>query len=384
MKRMMMLVWIGAMLVALTGCTPLEERAASRSAASPSPSPTPSESSMIQKAGSSLATAIRDAGAALDEVVDSLESFDNLDLNLGNDLSELASIEWDKLSGHSFDRGITTSAIDSKIQEVRITNRNGRILLKRGEVSEVQAALTVVVDHVTKEEAKTVADKAQVEINRKGKTLEIHTTAPSYGKRGQYEPSLLLTVTLPEKTKAALAVEQANGVVDARNAAGTESLSVTVRNGSIEVREALGALVLEMENGRLEVNDAKEAVTAKVTNGEITARGIKGPLVMKAVNGRLSAKDVFSSVEAEVAAGVVTLESETLGGDWSATSEVGTVSLSWPANASVAVEGEVSIGGVKTDFPLTVSKGKATGTIGKGTYKVKAKAFAGLRLEQVR
>lgn len=353
--------------------------AASRATASPTATP-PAESAeaAVDQTIDSLAEAAKEAaGGALaavssarDGAQTALDSLSGLPVAINGEPAE--STSW------SFDLGTKRIPLAHTTEKIRISNRNGRVAFKQGDVSEVEVSVTVVVDHKSREEAKTIADRAELRVTS-GSVLEIATFGDGEGTAALHPPRFLLTVTLPRQMTALLQAEQVNGDLSVDGYTGGR-VDLSTENGRIQAKHLEGDAVLRLVNGTIEVSDAKQGVQATAVNGEIVAKRIDGPLNVELTTGRLSASEAFSSVKASVTTGTVRVESSKVHGDWDVESSAGSVTLAWPEGQDVKVEGEAGVGKARTDWPLSAKRQHVTGTLGKGTYRVRASALAGLSL----
>ncbi len=283
-------------------------------------------------------------------------------------------------AGLSFDKGTTRVKLDNNTKTISVTNRNGTIELKQGSVKDIEVHTTVVVDNATtKEEAKAVANKAELRVN-KGETLDIHAYSEAYGSNKYQYPSIHLTIMLPQTINSDLLVKTTNGNISLSKLTRVGKINLTSTNGNITANGIGNDIILKTTYGNVEVSDASKGARISVTNGNIQADRILGPLNMKATNGNLSSKKAVSSIEAATTTGNIHIESEKIGGDWNASTSTGKVYLAWPESAGVKVDGETTFGEIKTDFPLTIKDHTVTGKMGDGTFHIRAKSMAKLSL----
>ncbi|MHA6531706.1 DUF4097 family beta strand repeat-containing protein [Paenibacillus sp. BAC0078] len=281
------------------------------------------------------------------------------------------------LGGYSFDKGTTRVNVPSSTQSVSIANTNGTIDIQEGNVKDIEIHMTVDVDQASKEEAKRAADKTGMRVS-KGAKLEIKTYSEPYGNL--HYPSINLTVTLPQKLKAALEVKEENGNLTLSKLSNTGKIKLSTVNGNIEASGIENDISLHLVNGNVDVSDAEASVTISLTNGNVEANQITGPLEMKITNGDLTARNALSTIEAAAVSGSVDIASKKVGGNWKVSTTFGDVELAWPGSADVQVDAKSSFGEIETDFPLTVKNHKATGKIGKGTYRIDVQSMAELSL----
>lgn len=280
-------------------------------------------------------------------------------------------------TGYSFDKGTTRVNVPPGTQSVSITNTNGTIDIKEGNVKDIEIHMTVDVDQASKEEAKRVADKTGMRVG-KGAKLEIKTYSEPYGN--VHYPSIDLTVTLPQKMKADLEVKEENGNLTLSKLSNTGKIKLSTVNGDLEASGIKSDISLHLVNGNVNVSDAAASVKVSLTNGNVEADQISGPLEMKITNGDLTARNALSTIEAAAVNGSVDIATKKVGGNWKVSTMFGEVELAWPENADVQVDAKAAYGEIETDFPLTVKNNKATGKIGKGTYRIDVQSMAELSL----
>ncbi|WP_019914695.1 DUF4097 family beta strand repeat-containing protein [Paenibacillus sp. HW567] len=279
--------------------------------------------------------------------------------------------------GYSCDKGITRVNVPSSTQSVSIANTNGTIDIKEGKVKDIEIHMTVDVDQASKEEAKRVADKAGIQVS-KGAKLEIKTYSEPYGN--MHYPSINLTVTLPQRMTADLEVKEENGNLTLSNLSNTGKIKLSTVNGDIGASGIGSDISLHLVNGNVDVSDAAASVTVSLTNGDVEADQIAGPLKMKITNGNLTARNAFSAIEAAATNGSIDIASGRVGGNWKVSTMFGDMELAWPGSSDVQVDAKSAFGEIETDFPLTVKNHRATGQIGKGTYRIDVQSMSELSL----
>lgn len=304
------------------------------------------------------------------------------------DLSKFSTIETTSqqpitsTSKSSIDKDMTTININDKTKTLSIENRNGSIDIKQGSGKDIEVKSTIIVDHATNEEALEIASKTKLQVNE-GSTLEIKTYSEPYGASNNHYPSIHLAITIPEIKDTNLQVNQKNGNLSLSHVTSIGKIKLSTKNGSIDAVGIGNEVVLETVNGVIVVSEAKKSVQATVTNGNIQADQIVGPLEMNTTNGNLSSTMASSSIKASSVAGNITIDSDTVGGDWDINSNAGNVEIHWPEEAHVEVDGKTDFGVIQTDFPLTVKPNHVTGKIGDGTYKIQATSLVGLLKLQI-
>lgn len=281
-------------------------------------------------------------------------------------------------SGFSVDKGTASIELGADTKTVSITGENGSIELKQGSGKQIEVHTTVFVNGVSRLEAQSIADKSGIKVSR-GKVLEIKTYSGKSGTSSN-PPSIHVTVNLPQGVKADLQAELNNGNIVLSNVTSTGMIRLSSQNGRITAKGSGSDLSIQTDNGMVDVSDVKKSVEAAVINGNIRAERIAGALDMETTSGNLSAEDAYSSIEAVSVAGNIHIASGKVGGNWNVSNTAGNVYLAWPGQADVQIDASTSFGRPETDFPLTVKGGRISGTLGAGTFRIKASSLAGLSL----
>lgn len=281
--------------------------------------------------------------------------------------------------GISVDKGTASVALGKRTRTISVTNDNGTIQFRQGNVKNIEVRTTVVIHHATAEEAKAIADKAGLQVKQET-TLMIKAVSRPYGQDNRYTPTIHLAITLPQDMKPDLHANLKNGILSLSKVSGTGKIELTTQNGNITAIGIGSDITLQTINGEVQVSDAKKNVLASTTNGNIEADRISGRLGMEATNGNLTAHSAFSSIRAVTVAGNISIESGKVGGDWNVSSSAGNVDLAWPEKAGVKVDGSTVFGKIEAEFPLEVKNSSVSGTIGSGSYRISVQSMAGLSL----
>ena len=204
-----------------------------------------------------------------------------------------------------------------------LENDVGSITVIGLDVTDCNVIATISVKAPTKEEAKELADKIKIELDRDGKTLTLKTTKPRIKKRRSI--SISFDITVPKRT----------------------------------------ALELGSDVGKIHVSNITEKIEAKTDVGRITCEEISGDIDIKADVGTVKvvcSKNAPAACNATIA------------------TDVGSIEFTAPPNFSAAVHAETDVGSIRTDLPLTVTGkiGKTLhGTIGTGEGKLNLKTDVG-------
>ncbi|MEK8132261.1 DUF4097 family beta strand repeat-containing protein [Paenibacillus filicis] len=305
--------------------------------------------------------------------------------------------------GKSFDKGTTVIPAGAEIKQIKLTNTNGKLRIKPGNVPQIEVELTVYVNSDKEEEAASIAEASRLEHRISGETLEISTVPAEYGFKlfGKRKPRMDLIVTVPAELRADWDVSLTNGQIEAsklllqraftaegvnaeilvREMVGTISLKAT--NGQLKTQKTEGSLSMEVSNGILEAADHTGGAKLKSTNGESTLSRHSGDVDIEIANGAIQADGNLKRVRTEGASASVKLRTSQVEGDWDVTTKHGKVELMLPAAGSYTFEGTGGFGSMHTELPFQISKTSMTGTLGSGTYKVHAATKGALSVQRV-
>ncbi|MBW7454184.1 DUF4097 domain-containing protein [Paenibacillus sepulcri] len=99
--------------------------------------------------------------------------------------------------GFKYEKEILAVPINEETSSISINNHNGKVLLKKGKVSELTIETVVWVDMEDKQQADQVAENSNVEISGDSK-LKIDAKGQTFGDNGVLAPRMNLTITIPE------------------------------------------------------------------------------------------------------------------------------------------------------------------------------------------
>ncbi|MCC7011437.1 MAG: DUF4097 family beta strand repeat protein [Planctomycetes bacterium] len=201
-----------------------------------------------------------------------------------------------------------------------------------------------------------------------------------------------------------IVVASSSGNVALRGAR-AESINAETKYGSVEVRDARGALVAKSGSGNV-TGEALEGATLLLHSnyGQIAVRGAKGALDLHSSSGNvrisegegalkahsnygaLEAEGVWNSVQASSSSGTVAVRA--LGGsartgEWSLSSGYGSVKLAVPDDFTCALDAVTNYGSASCAFPVTIEAGarskdgRLVGQIGNGGPRVTLRSKSG-------
>ncbi|MGG2198392.1 DUF4097 family beta strand repeat-containing protein [Paenibacillus validus] len=292
--------------------------------------------------------------------------------------------------GKRFDKGVTKIPMPSDVDNVKIDNTNGNIVVKPGSVDQVEIDLTVYVNTDSDSEAQEIAEASTIEHTLNGSTLDIRTVPKEYGTGfiGKRKPRMDLTITVPSHHPTSMSLYLKNGIIEAAQLPIKQSFSAESTNGRIVITElegeihlkttngevksakTRGEISLETTNGRLELTDHRGDARLESNNGELVVNRHTGGLEAETTNGSISADGAFKQLKTETTNGKVHIVSSQVEGDWDVKTSHGDIELKLPRSGNYRVNGEADQGTVHTDLPLTVEKKTIHGTIGSGAHTI--------------
>jgi len=157
---------------------------------------------------------------------------------------------------------------------------------------------------------------------------------------------------------------------------------------------SLSRLTGHVRSARLTVRDTRaERMDLSSGSGKIIAERIAGGAVrIESRSGGLRLKDVTGPLEGSVTSGSITAELSGLEAPVVLTARSGRVKVSLPADTEFSLHARSRSGGIRTDFPVTVtrtgdaepSKGELSGSVGGGGPVLDIKTSSGgIRIEQL-
>lgn len=327
--------------------------------------------------------------------------------------------------GFQYNKGLMIEALEPDTTSIAINNPNGKVTVKRGDVTGVTVETVMWVDSADKVEADGVAEKSIVTMNG-GKKIEIEAKGHPFGANGNRVPRMNMIVTIPahsifggpqatltppaatdnsadqKELEAELSLDIMNGSVEIsglnlpggvriRAAYGelelrnmTGPIDAETKNGGIIVSELQGDATLSALNGNIKLFHAAGAVEASTQSGDIQLQQITGDIETDTKNGQISIKEASGAIKADTLNGDIGIASTSVGGDWDIDSSIGEIHLLLPVQGNYAVNGSVTFGDVSSDFPLTISKKTIRGSIGAGTFRININANSSIQVNRYR
>ncbi|MBD2870899.1 DUF4097 family beta strand repeat-containing protein [Paenibacillus arenilitoris] len=272
----------------------------------------------------------------------------NVDLNGAADYGEE--------KGFRYDKPVMKVPLEDDVSLIGITNPNGHITVRSGDVQEIEVQTTVWVDLPDKTEADKVAEQSTVKINP-GAEVALDAKGKDYGANGSKKPRMNMIVTVPMSLSDRLHIEeteeppiesepppleaespgedhrldglsategnelsevtedQADGELPATPDPGEVEkpalkMSIDADNGSVEVAGLAlpGGLAIESSSGLVTVSGIIGPVTVKGNIGEVRASEIDGDANVEMKNGAIAAADIEGKLYASTLNGSLDLK----------------------------------------------------------------------------
>jgi DUF4097 and DUF4098 domain-containing protein YvlB len=212
---------------------------------------------------------------------------------------------------------------------------NGSIIIEGADVTECSLTATIIAGAATETEAKELAERTQVKLDRLGNKLVVKIEKPTPLVNRSIKVSLKATV--PNRT----------------------NLQLTTHNGAVNITEITGDVAATTHNGKMTLMKLTGAANLQTHNGSIKCEEIAGNAKLRTHNGKIS---VYYVQTAPAVCNV------------SAVTHNGGIEFTAPPNLSAQVDISTHNGSIKTDLPISVvgkiNKRKLKGTIGTAQGKL--------------
>lgn len=277
--------------------------------------------------------------------------------------------EYGEEKGFRYDKPVMKVPIDEALSSIRIVNPNGEVIVRAGEVEEMELLTTVWVDVEQQTEADGIAEQSTVKVTPGGEVV-FEAKGQSYGANGSHKPRMNLTLTVPmalsdqiaaeettdapneltaepsatvspdgdgqpsagleETTPTAdasagldsggaeddtqetadmpavkLKIEAELGAVDVAGLLLPGGLDIRIGSGNIVAQHIIGPVEIKGTNGNIQLNDVSGDSAAETKNGTIAASEIEGDLYANTLNGSLDLRNVAGDIEAETKNGKI-------------------------------------------------------------------------------
>ncbi|QYR20720.1 DUF4097 domain-containing protein [Paenibacillus sp. sptzw28] len=254
--------------------------------------------------------------------------------------------------GFKYEKETISVPITPETSALAIDNPNGKVTVKKGNVSEMTVQTVMWVDVADKQEADQVAEQSKIDITGDNK-LKIAAKGEPYGTNGSRKPRMNIIITIPEASRIGQlpAMETGGSFNEKTETSGAPGSSYSLEssesssNGAVNsqtingesfsensapaadsnlskdgTEPAQGAappdgeaadkpspenqviqteLSIQVSNGSVDVSGLvlPGGLKVKVTNGEIALRKLEGPVTAESKNGSILATDIKGNVQ---------------------------------------------------------------------------------------
>jgi len=242
---------------------------------------------------------------------------------------------------------------------LHITTENGWIVVRSGDVNEVQITAAKVVRSVTEKEAKRFCEETKVVTETQSSGASVTVVFPEGHER---LASIAVSIEAVVPKNCSLDLMSSNGRIEAQGIAGDAEMRTS--NGAITALDIGGKVVADTSNGAVELERISGSADAESSNGSITIKEAAGDIRSETSNGRILLERVVGSAEAITSNGSIT--------------------CSLPTDVSATVFARATTGHVSCDFPVTIEKNRLSGKIGDGKASIKLRTSNGsIRIRKI-
>ncbi|NIK80496.1 DUF4097 and DUF4098 domain-containing protein YvlB [Paenibacillus castaneae] len=295
--------------------------------------------------------------------------------------------------GFRYDKTIIKVPLGDAVSLIKITNHNGQVNVRSGDVQEIEIQTTLWVDLADKTEADAIAEQSSVKVIP-GEELTIDAKGQAFGTSGNKKPRMNITVTVPLALSDQMFIDEApietplqesemaepntssqenlgeDSPIDEGLQTSTESTNTlevqeldTMPDQEIEPEQKIAVkMKVESENGSIEIKELAlpGGLDIRSTNGLITISNIIGPVSVKGNNGGIHVVSVNGDSNFEIKNGTITasavqgnlyaktlngsLEMEQIDGDIEAETKNGKIKI---VGAGASVKADTLNGGIE-------------------------------------
>jgi DUF4097 and DUF4098 domain-containing protein YvlB len=267
---------------------------------------------------------------------------------------------------------VTTELIDvGRAPNIVLSTSSSNVTVQDGPQATVE--MRVRAYGRSKEEAEQVASTVRLDVRQVGDRTTIGSLAMPQTNRTEVS----FVVTLPKHQATTLNVTSSSGGVNVADRAG--SVTVNTSSGAIRAERIDGNVDLRSNSGTVIAVAVKGDVAATSTSGGVQVEAVSGNAKVSATSGSVILRDVSGRVSAQSSSGSVTIDTETVGGDYDVSAVSGAVHVTVPTNAGVNVTARASSGRVTGPAWLTIGEGRnsGSGAQGDGAHKLNLRTTSG-------
>lgn len=280
-------------------------------------------------------------------------------------------VDYGEEKGYRVDKNVMKVLIDEQLSSISIKNVNGDVLVRSGNVNEIEVYSTVWVDAADEAESKKIAENSTVEA-APGREVVLETKGQRYGADNKRVPKMNIEVVIPRieprsqksepdatqvpdgtdhvdmtgngtpanaestststrvdepvhalpdfdidpsdpaiepPTAIQMRIEAINGAAQVEGVVAEDGLTVISGDGAIRISRFVGPLAVTGNNGSIEADSLTGASTLELKNGEISVSHTSGgSLYATTSNGNIRMADVADEAEAETKNGTITID----------------------------------------------------------------------------
>ncbi|WP_322924911.1 DUF4097 family beta strand repeat-containing protein [Paenibacillus campi] len=299
-----------------------------------------------------------------------------------------ASAEFSEASGTRTELAKVDVPLSDNTDEITIEGINGDLILRTGNVNNIQVRPVVWVDEIKSDEARKIAEATTIKTSE-GEEINIHAETKAYGKTKNRQPRVNMEVVLPTTRHFDVNLQTTNGKITMDGVEALRNISVRTGNGSIVLNDVMGDVKAQATTGNMIINSVLGGLSADTSQGSFRVRDVSGAtrlytqvgdisllsalgdIDVNTRNGNIFINEANFGVKAETLNGNIEIRSVSIGDDWSVYSAVGVINLYLPPSGDYTVDGSNSYGMIKTDLPLETKNRTLTGTFGNGDHTIR-------------
>ncbi len=299
-----------------------------------------------------------------------------------------ASAEFSEASGTRTELARVDVPVTEDTDEITIEGINGDLIVRTGNVEQIQVRPVVWVDEIKADDARAIAEATTIKASE-GQEINIHAETKTYGESKNRQPRVNMEIVLPASRHFDINMQTTNGKITMSNVEALRNISVRTGSGSIVlnkvmgdvkaqattgnvvINSVLGNLSADTSQGNFRVHDVSGSARLYTQVGDISLTSSLGDIEVNTRNGNIFVNEANFGVKAETLNGNIEIRSVSIGDDWSVYSAVGVINLYLPPSGDYTVDGSNSYGTIKTDLPLETKNKTLSGTFGNGDHTVR-------------
>ncbi|MCL9662452.1 DUF4097 domain-containing protein [Paenibacillus hunanensis] len=299
-----------------------------------------------------------------------------------------ASAEFSEASGTRTELARVNVPVTEDTDEITIEGINGDLIVRTGNVEQIQVRPVVWVDEIKADDARAIAEATTIKASE-GQEINIHAETKTYGESKNRQPRVNMEIVLPASRHFDINMQTTNGKISMSNVEALRNISVRTGSGSIVlnkvmgdvkaqattgnvvINSVLGNLSADTSQGNFRVHDVSGSARLYTQVGDISLTSSLGDIEVNTRNGNIFVNEANFGVKAETLNGNIEIRSVSIGDDWSVYSAVGVINLYLPPSGDYTVDGSNSYGTIKTDLPLETKNKTLSGTFGNGDHTVR-------------